>query len=157
MAEMLLVRTPQGTLAPTRDEDVERIRKYKVGAVVRCSTSQMRNYLFHKKWFALVQWAFELWRETAEMPTYKGEPVQPNFEAFREDVTILAGHRHAVVKLNGELRWAADSISFASMDEERFEKLFSATINVILGRILDRPDWTEEKLRAHIDYLMTFD
>jgi hypothetical protein len=155
--EVLLTRTPNGALIPLDDEQAEKLRKLKQGGVVRADIKQVRNPGFFRKWWKLVNWAFELWCETATMPTHRGRPVQPSLETFRKDVTILAGYRHVVVKLNGDARWEADSISFAGMDEETFEKLYSATINVILGKVLDRPDLSPEKVRQHVDYLLTFD
>ena len=38
--------------------------------------------------------------------------------------------------LNGEVRYKAKSISFARMNQETFEKLYSAVITVVLQRVL---------------------
>ncbi|WOB06528.1 DUF1367 family protein [Piscinibacter gummiphilus] len=155
--EILLTKAPGGALIPLDDEQAEKIRKFKPGGVIRANIAQARNAAFHRRWFKLVNWAYDIWSETAEMPTHRGQPIQPNFEKFRKDVTILTGYRHMVVGVNLEIRWEADSISFASMDNETFESLYSKTIDVIIGKVLSDPKLTADEVREHIDYLMTFD
>ena len=157
MAEMLLMRTAGGTLAPQCDEDAERIRRYKVGATIRCVTSEIRNSAFHKKWWALAKLAFDLWSETMPDQEYRGQEVQRSFQRFRRDLIILAGHFQPVWAVNGEMRVEAKSISFARMDSETFEALYSATINAVLAKILTHTKLTEADLRAQVDRVLEFD
>ena len=99
---------------------------------------------------------FGLWEELCPRHTYKGEIVQPDFNKFRRDVTILAGFSKPVVNVRGELRLEAESIAFGNMTEERFEALYSATINVLLHKVLAGSGVTEERLRAMADSVMEF-
>lgn len=156
MTEILLKKTPQGVLIPAMEEEAEKLRRFKVGATVRCDVVQMRNFEFHKKWFSLVKFAFDAWTETAPEREYKGVQVQPNFERFRKDLTILTGNFKPVFAINGEVRLEADSISFASMDQETFEKLFSKTIDVILAKILAKGQYTEAQLRNAVEEVMSY-
>lgn len=155
--EMILTKAANGTLMPTGPGEAEELAKIKVGAAVRCSLVRMRNPIFHRKWFALAGYAYEMWRDTMPTVKHKGEAVQPNFERFRKDLTILAGFYDTVFNVHGELRLEAQSISFSNMDGEVFEKLYSATINAILQKILTRQGLTEEKLRNYVDQVMSFD
>lgn len=157
MAEILLVKTPGGVLAPANEDEIEKLARIKSGATVKCSISEMRNGSFFRKWWLLAKFAYDVWSETAPRATYKGEPVQHSFDRFRKDLVILTGRHRAVFNALGEMRLEADSISWAKMDEEAFSRMYSETINVILGKILNRPDITEERLRNHIDHLMSFD
>ena len=157
MSEILLIKSPQGYLIPSGDEDIEKVRRFKVGAVIRCEVAQVRNYEFHKKWFALVKIAFDAWAETATRPQWKGEDVLPNFDRFRRDLTVLAGFYKPVFNVRGELRMEPESISFAKMTPERFEELYSQTINVILEKILPKGQFTEAALRDLVDAVMRFD
>jgi hypothetical protein len=155
--EVILHKLSNGLMSPANDEEAFKLKKLKIGAGVRCNVSQMRNYKFHKRWFVLANLAFDIWKETNPPIEHRGDVIQPNFEVFREDLTILTGYYTKEFNIKGELRLKAKSISFASMTQDEFEGLYSATINTILGRVLDRPDLDEEKMRAWVEQVMTFD
>lgn len=154
--EILLTKTPQGALIPATEDEGEKLRRFKVGATVRADVSQMRNYEHHKKWFALVKIAYDAWTETAPDREYKGVRVQPDFDRFRKDLIILCGRFKPVFAVNGEVRLEADSISFANMSQEEFEKLFSKTIDVILQKILSNGRFTESELRELVEQVIGF-
>lgn len=157
MAELMLTRTAGGALVPHSEQDAERIRRYKVGAAIRCNTVEMRNGRFFRKWWALADFAFGLWSETMPQQEYKGQQVQPSKERFRKDLTILAGYYHPVWDIKGDMRVEADSLAWASMDEDTFEALYSATINAVLTKILHNTKLTDADLRAHVERVMAFD
>ena len=155
--DVILQKLPNGCLAPMNDADREKFAKFKNGAMIKCSVSQMRNGPFHRKWFALVGFGFDRWSETMPPQLYRGQPVQPCFETFRKQVTILTGHCHAVFDVYGEMRLVADSISWARMEVDTFEALYSATINVLLHKILHDPGLTEQQVRDYVDGVLGFD
>ncbi len=157
MSEIRLLRTSSGALVPMDDEEAEKLKRIKAGSVVTAKVVQMRNGRFFRKWWALAKFAYDIWSDTAEPKEYKGQPVRPEFERFRKDLTILAGYYHPVFAINGEMRLEAESLSWAEMDEDRFEKLYSATINAILSRVLAGHGLTDEAIRAHVDRVMQFD
>lgn len=107
----------------------------------------MRNGDFHRKYFSLIKVAFDLWSETMPAQQYHGRDVLPDFDRFRRDVIIMAGFFRPVWNARGELRVESESIAFSNMTEDRFEKLYSATITVILQKILPNRGLTEESLR----------
>lgn len=151
--ELLLSKTAGGTLAPADQQAVDWIAKLKLGQVVRAELARVRNYKFLRKYFALLNFAFDAWEpQTKE---YKGEPVQKNFDQFRRDVTILAGYYEASYNIKGETRLTPKSISFANMDEDEFGALYSDTINVILSRILT--NYTRSDLDEVVENLLRFD
>lgn len=152
MKEIVLTKVAGGVLAPIDPQAAEYIAKLKTGAAVRATVKQQRNPRFHRKFMALLNLAFDAW-EPAEA-TYKGQIVGKNFDQFRRDVTILAGHYEMAVNLKGETRLTAKSISFANMDEIEFGELYNAACNVILQRILTT--YTRDDLDAVIDRLMGF-
>lgn len=133
--------------------------KKKLGATILVEPKVIRNGAFFRRWWALVKLAFDYWSESAETITYKGRPVLPDFDRFRKDVTIMAGFYRPVTNIKGEIRLEAESISFAAMDEERFEQLYSATINVLLQRVFNGsvcPKWTEAELRSVTEQVLQF-
>lgn len=152
MKEIVLTKMPGGVLAPIDPQAAEYIAKLKTGAAVRATVKQQRNPKFHRKYFALLNLAFDHW-EPAEV-TYKGQVVSKNFDQFRRDITILSGHYEMAVNLKGETRLTAKSISFANMDEAEFGELYSAACNVILQRVLT--NYTREDLDDVIDRLTAF-
>ena len=156
MTEVMCRRVPGG-LAPESEAEAEKLRRIKNGASVRVKVAQEINPKFRRKWWALAQYAFEIWSDTMPEQQYRGQEVQPNFERFRKDLTILAGHFHPIWNIKGEMRVEADSLSFGSMDEETFERLYSATINAILTKILASTKLTEDDLRAHVERVMRFE
>lgn len=154
MTTIYLRKTPHG-LVPDTDADWERAKRFKLGSVVRAEVKNPRNLRFFRKWWALVQVGYELWEETGVRAQYKGEEVKPNLERFRKDVTILAGHHHAVVNLNGEVRMEADSIAFANMDEETFEKLYNNTLFAIVHKVM-KGRVSEDRLRQMAEAVEEF-
>ena len=154
--EVLCRRVPGG-LAPESEEEAEKLRKFKAGASLRVAVKPEVNAKFRRKWWALVDYAFDMWSETMPDRQYRGQEVQRSRERFRKDLTILAGHFHPVWNLKGELRVEADSLSWARMNDETFEKLYSATIGAVLSKILNSADMTEADLRRHVDLVLEFD
>lgn len=135
MTTIHLRKTLQG-FTPDTEEDHEAAKRFRLGHVVKAEVTSPRNLSFFRKWFALVKVAFEMWEETGVRQVHKGVEVLPNFDRFRKDVTILAGFHHPVLNVNEELRLEADSISFGSMDEDTFEKLYNATLTAIVQRVM---------------------
>lgn len=130
-----VLKSPAGALIPASEEASDLLRKIKVGTALSVEIKRIRNYKFHKKMFALFKLAFDVW-EPETPQTYKGEAVSKDFDRFRKDMTILAGFYKAVYNARGEVRLEAESLSFASMAEDRFEKVFRAVLNVVWNRVL---------------------
>lgn len=154
--ELTLIRAPHGALLPSSDDDAEQLRRIKPGQAVRCEIHRIRNSQFHRKFFALVRYVYGLWTEFAQPATYRGHEVQPNFDRFRRDFTILCGYYMLVTNIKGEVRVEAKSISFANMDEAEFEQLYSKAIDVALQKVLPRGAHTEAKVREAVDRILEF-
>jgi hypothetical protein len=152
MTEILITKTSGGLLAPADQPSVDYLAKIKLGEVVKVKATRIRNPKFHRKFMALLSFAFDAWEPGAH--EYKGEPVQKNFDQFRGDVVILAGYFDTAIRLNGDTRITPKSISFASMGEDEFETLFSATVDVILARILK--NYTRADVDQVVERLLAF-
>lgn len=126
------IKTQTG-LVPFDPDTQERYNKRKIGAVIEVDEKGVRNPLFHRKYFALINFAYEYWEPKTTHEKY-GE-IEKNFDRYRNDLTILAGYWKRVTRLNGDVRVEPQSISFAKMEQEEFEKLYSKTIDVILKYI----------------------
>lgn len=155
--DIMLVKTPAGALAPVDTEAREMIDGLKVGQAVRGTIRRARNPRFHRKAMALFRLAFDVWEPMTPLE-YKGLPVAKDFERFRKDMVILAGFYKPVYNARGELRLEAESLSFASMDENRFQKVFSAVLNVVWSRVLRAAGYaSEEDVESVIEDLLRFD
>ncbi len=152
MKEIVLTKVAGGVLAPIDPQAAEYIAKLKTGAAVRATVKQQRNPRFHRKFFALLNLAYDAW-EPAEA-TYRGRVVGKNFDQFRNDIVCLAGFYEMAVNLRGETRVTAKSISFANMDQAEFDDLYNATVNAILKHILT--NYSRDDLDAVMDQLVGF-
>jgi hypothetical protein len=129
----------------------------KNGEIVSAEIKRPRNYKFHKKYFALLNYAFSIWEP--EEPEFKSKLVNKyfgkNFDRFREDIICLAGYYDIVPTINGQVRPRAKSISFGRMDEDEFHELYSKTIDVILKHVLH--NYTHEDIDRVVEEIIGFD
>lgn len=156
--ELLFLKSATG-LTPACEESADWLRKKKLGASILVEPREMRNGAFFRKWWALVKLGYDYWSEHAQTIKYKGEPVLPDFDRFRKDVTISAGFYRPVVNLKGEMRIEAESLKWGSMSEERFTQLYDATIQVLLRRVFNGevcPTWSEQELRSVAEQILQF-
>lgn len=90
------------------------------------SAKLARNYEFHKKYFALINCAWEFLTETQQefFKTKKG---------FRKTMEIAAGHCETVYSI-ARREWVETtrSVSFDEMDEDEFQDLYDRVFDVIL-------------------------
>lgn len=140
-------------LVPHDEAAAAFIQKMKAGELTHADFKRVRNYKFHKKYFALLDFAFEQWEPGGQL-TYQGMPVAKNKERFRKDLIILAGFYESTVNLRCEVRLEAKSISFAQMDEIEFEQLYNATVDVVLRRVLT--GYKRQDLDNVINQLLAF-
>jgi hypothetical protein len=119
------------------------------GEILEVMFKFIRNWKFHKKFFALLNYGFECWEPERKHKTYKGRPVEKNIDQFREDITIAAGFYIQTFDMEGRMKLKAKSISFASMDDVEFEKVYSAVANVLLETVFEK-----YKDRAELDEVM---
>jgi hypothetical protein len=128
-----------GVLLPEHgDEESEKfVDKLKLKETIVADFKKPRNYEFHKKWFALVKFAYDHWEPSAfQNSKWEGVVPEKSFDRFRKDLIILSGRYDAVYRVDGSVRIEAKSISFANMNQEEFKKLYNSTVNVILDKIL---------------------
>lgn len=152
--EVLVTKIANGALVPLDEEQAVALQTYKTGDVIKVTATKMRNGQFFKKWFVLVKFAYDLAAERMQPKVHKGIEVRPNFDEFRKDITILAGHFEATYKYNGEVKLRAKSLAWANMKEQEFEKLYSDTINVILEKVL--PHVPEHEFHRALDITMSY-
>lgn len=117
-----LVKQLNGTFKPAYDSDYEKSKRYKVGDVLDVDIKKPRNLKFHKKFFALMNMVYQNQPEGKEIN---------NFDHFRKYLIKRAGFFETIETPTGTI-YEADSISFASMDEVKFNDLYSRVVDTIV-------------------------
>ena len=149
-------KTLSGALAPADSETAAFLARLKLGQGLRAEVKRARNILFHRRMFALLNFAFDLW--DCHALEYLGQPVAKSFDRFRKDITVLAGFYEAVTNLRGEVRLEAKSLAFHNMGDEEFERAYKAVLGVVWDRILRSKGYeSPEKVDAIVQELLRFE
>lgn len=129
-----LVREPFGFLFAT-DEDAEKARKIKEGTVVEVNVKVLRNYRFLRKFFAMINTAWEFLNERQQ------EFFHNSKEGFRATLTVAAGYYEEVYSVTRR-EWIQipKSIAFDKMSEDEFDKLYNAVVDVVFKLFLPHVD-----------------
>ena len=143
--KLLLKNTASG-LVPIYDDDYEEKKKLKIGQVYEVSIKLVRNYEFHKKYFALINCAWE----------YLSEGKQNHFgnvDNFRKTIEVIAGYfdEWYSPKLKQSVH-IPKSISYASMDNLEFEQLYSNVWDVLFRTALSNIN--EEEFAKNLVHFM---
>ena len=109
-----------GSFMPVYDSDKEAVKKIKAGEDVEIDIKRPRNYKFLKKFMALINLCFH------------NQEQFSNIDDLRAELTIEAGYYVSYYNLQGVETRRPKSISFASMEEDEFVKLYSDVLDVII-------------------------
>ena len=129
--KLLVVSTPRG-LVPLGDDDYEEKKKLKLGQTYSVEVKVARNVDFHRKYFALISYAWEFLNEQ-ETERFKTK------ENFRKYVEVAAGHCDVIFHPRlQEYVEIPKSISFGKMDNAEFSDLYKRVKDVIFSIIGNR-------------------
>jgi hypothetical protein len=131
--EIQMVKAPNGVFVLAFEHDLPRLTKFKNGEMYTADFKLTRNPAFHRKMFAFFKFCFDHWSADKAGLDCMDEHAQ--FDRFRKDLTILAGYYEQTVRLNGDIRTEAKSLSYANMDQDKFEACYDAMINAALKHI----------------------
>jgi Protein of unknown function (DUF1367) len=127
--KITLIKTFNNNFKIAHDSDYEIAKKIPVNEPIVYEWTKVRNYKFHKKFFALMKLVYE------------NQEVYNNMECMRKDLTINAGFYSSRFDFKGIEVIEADSISFASMDENQFQEFYSKVIDVVVKWLsIDKQD-----------------
>ena len=122
----LFVKNTIDGLVPCDDNDYDEKKKLKLGEVYQVTISRPRNYEFHKKYFALINCAWECLNE-------KQTEFFKDINNFRKTMELAAGHSEMVYSINRkEFVEQVLSIAFDKMDNDQFQDLYNRVFDVIL-------------------------
>lgn len=125
-----LVVTEDGFVCAT-DKDEEEKKTLKRGTVVECTIKEYRNYKFHKKYFSLINCAWEYLNEEQQQFFYNSK------DSFRKTVEISAGHCEPVYnRTRNEWIDMPKSVAFDKMTEAEFSQLYERVKDVLYSLFL---------------------
>ncbi|MBD9179513.1 MAG: DUF1367 family protein [Odoribacter splanchnicus] len=125
-----LLNTVSG-LIPLYDADYDEKKKLKIGSIYEVTIRLSRNIDFHRKYFALIQCAWE----------YQNERTVNHFKndinVFRKTVEIAAGWCEPVYSIDRK-EWLdlPKSIAFDKMDNTEFTDLYDRVKDVLFKYFL---------------------
>lgn len=113
------------------DEDYDEKKKLKIGEAYEATIRLMRNIDFHRKYFALINCAWEYQNENVVLH-FKHSP-----ELFRKTIEMSAGWCDTIYSINRK-EWieTPKSISFDKMDNTEFSDLYERVKDVIFSVFL---------------------
>ena len=125
------------------DEDYEKKRTLKKGTVVQCTIREFRNYKFLRKYFSLLNCAWEFLTEPQRVF------FKENEEVFRKTVEISAGFFDPVYSVSRKM-WLEmpRSIAFDKMTEAEFETLYNRVKDVLFETFIP------EESKEEFDYYL---
>jgi len=153
--QVILRKGNHNTLVPVDQQGLEYIQSLRTGQEIRADLVKARNIKFHRKFFSLLNMAYEYW----EPPKgeYKGRTTEKNFEKFRSDVTVMAGFYDVVSNLKGDVQLVPKSISFGNMDDAQFEELYRAAFSVLWKMVMRHVQgWTESEMERVVNGMMEY-
>ena len=125
MRRIELVKRSDGTFIPAHNSDYELAKKVQPGDSIEGKIGVHRSLGFHKKFFALIRYTYHHMSEQLQ-------EALPSEDALRLELTLQAGYWDKHYTMGGKEIIYPKSISFASMDQVDFEKLYSAVLDVVL-------------------------
>ena len=162
MSEIMLVKLPDGKLEGLSDADKLAYKRFKsrlhnleAGELCTIDAKLPRNGKYHRRFFAMLNLGYEAWEPKRQNKSYKGMSVAKNYDRFRSDVLILAGHYEQTFSLDGKLKLEAKSISFASMNQPEFEEIYNSVLDVLLAKVLKTYAGREE-VNGVVDRMLRF-
>jgi len=99
--------------------DIEKVSYIKSGQQVWCQLTKSRNLKHHKKFFAIVNCAFE------------SQSKFENVDNFLSALKFEIGHYEIGRNFKGDKIPLLKSISFAKMDQLEFEKFYCSALQIL--------------------------
>lgn len=144
-------------LIPADPEAEKLLKRIALGDGISVEAKKFNDIRFHRKLFALLNLAFDIW-EPDDMPEVRGQKVAKNFDRFRKDVTILAGHYTVLHRLDGSVYLEADSLSFAKCDDHKKNDVYRSILNVVWERVLKHANFRDEQeVEQVVNQLIAFE
>ena len=128
-----VIKLQGGVLAPLDELESEELKSLKNGEQYEIEIIRTRNPAFHRKVFAFFKFCFNHW--VADKTEWRYFDERTQFDTFRKNLTVLAGYKVASYTIDGRMRVEAQSLSYGNMEQDEFERCYSALINAAMQNI----------------------
>ena len=118
--ELYLVKQLDNSFKVAHDCDYDKLKKLKVGKLLKCKVTQPRNVNHHRKFFSLLNLV------------YQNQEHYNNIEHLRKDLTVASGFYTERENIKGDIVIEPLSISFASMKQETFDIYYSKILDSVV-------------------------
>ena len=115
---------------PIGAEAFKKYLKLKVGDFVKIETWQERNIKFHRKYFSFLNTVIYF------LPEEELYDKLRNIDYLRGEIMVLMGEVDIRYQMDGTPNLWPRSISFKSMDNDRFNEIYSKSIDIALKYFL---------------------
>lgn len=132
-AELWLFKTEDGRLAPSSDDDEERLKRLAVGEIGKFEFTIPRHAKHHRKGMALLQFVF------------KNQERYTNFKHFLVEVKIVSGWFDMHIMSNGDPIYVPRSIAFQNMNEVEFSDWMRDVFPAIFEKFIPLCDERERE------------
>jgi hypothetical protein len=133
---------PDRKFEPVGTEDFKKSLKLKPGDFVKIEKWQERNLEHHKKFFAFLNTVIYFLPEDSRYDQLR------NIDYLRKELMVLIGEVDFRFTMTGEKCIEVRSISFKSMDQEKFERIYNLCLQAALKHYL--VDISLEDFEAYI-------
>jgi len=115
---------------PVGVESFKKSLKLKEGDFVRIETWKERNILLHRKYFAFLNTVIYFLPEDSKFDKLR------NIDYLRKEIMLLIGEVDLHVSMDGTQHMTPKSLSFKSMDESEFERVYRESVTAALKYFL---------------------
>jgi hypothetical protein len=122
---------PTNSFQPLHSEDFRKSLRLKEGDFLKIENWNERSVGFHKRFFAMLNCSINHFPEDDKYDRFR------NINYLRKELLIYIGECEVTTNLMGQEHTSAKSISFRNMDQEKFEKIYSLTLDVLLKHFLN--------------------
>ena len=134
--------TGENTFDPISADDFKKSFKLKPGDSISIETWKERNINFHRKFFALLNTTIYFLPDDPKYDKLR------NIDYLRKELMIITGEVDIHITMDGEQVLIPLSISFKSMNEEKFSRLYSLCVDAIIRYYL--PHLTIQQFEHHL-------
>ena len=118
--ELYLVKQLDNSFKVAHDSDYDKLKKLKVGKLLKCKITQPRNVKFHRKLFSLLNLV------------YQNQEHYNNINHLRRDLTVASGFYTQRENIKGEVITEPLSISFSKMNQDSFNDYYSKMLDSVV-------------------------
>ncbi|MGY6772122.1 DUF1367 family protein [Gallibacterium sp. ZY190522] len=145
MAKFQMIKLPGGVFSPADEMEEDRLKQLKNNEMYEIEINTKINPVLHRKMFQFFKFCFDYWCSDNSLQKFANEKAQ--FDAFRQDLLIQAGHCEMVFDLKNpaEFRLVPKSVSYKELNDDiKRRELYVAITQAAISTVFK--DCNDEKI-----------